>query len=188
MKKLLVLIIIITGIWYFGRDYITSLNIPVINEMTKKSESSVSETDIIELKAEQIYSLVKSGAHEGNMVLLYIYSLDCQLCKLNLEDINRINREYSSEKLGVIAVALDNDKKALAEELDNLYNGPSFKPIMVKDEERVILFNRLRSLGMAYTKPPYIGLLYRESLIINIQPGPGKEDKIRAEIEKIMRR
>lgn len=184
IKRLIVIGIFVALAWVPGRSLLEDY-------MREKRVSSVAvnEESIIELNAEQLAELIKKGSRRNaQTILFYAYSTECPVCWVNLEDINDIAKEYSNERITVIAMAdIPTTEQTVAFLKEQLSGKIYFKPLKLKSGESIILINRLRNLNMNYSKPPYIGLIHQDGLVTNLAPGPKRGNKIRAEIDRFIR-
>ncbi len=134
---------------------------------------------IIEATPQQVVDIIEVTKAHNKQILLYIYSLDCQLCKTNFEDINNIGSEYKDKGLITIAIAIDDDSIKLGTFLDNQYTNISFRPLMLRTKDEQELVQQLRLIGVRFSKAPYITIAGKSGRFLDIAPGFIKETKIR---------
>lgn len=143
---------------------------------------------IASITAKEVGKTVQRAGTGGKALLIYVYSLDCFTCDINLDDVNDIARTYDKKKLAVLAVAVGDDRAPVGRRLLRLKGGPAFRPFIMEKGEALILLTEMRLAGGAgYKEPPFLGIVSASGDFHEIAAGPGKGASLRQQLRYDMK-
>ncbi len=154
---------------FFKEDYTASIRAPITAG-----------------QLESILQLSRQSSGE-RMILLYLYSLDCNSCNLNYADVNALAAAYPKDKVLVLAIAVGVTPLQLSDYMNTHGGIPAFKPLIMNagEEPRLATIAWLRDIE--FSKIPYLGVIDKSGRINTLPYGLERGAAIRAKFDEIFR-
>jgi len=136
--------------------------------------------------AERLKELIEYRQRVGVPMLLYVYNIDCPICSINLEEIEKARQKHPQNRLAVLAIAVEDDPRELSAFLANKGEPISFTPLMLHPSEESDLRTVIKSLEIEYKEPPLIIVISRSQQATVIPPGLGRKNRLEKRLREVI--
>ena len=185
LLKILIIISILVAIIYFGRSFLPDgirlgVLYPVEKQIVKLERKLGLKTDEYVIKdggvnvidGNILREIMTSLSQSNKKTLIYIYSLDCTLCRANFYHINNMAKQYKPLGLSVFALAIEESATKLVDFFDerDIY----FTPYMIKPDSANSILQILGKYEGKYKTPGYVGVMWGYAIRANIETGAGQ--------------
>lgn len=155
------------------------------NELPERRFAS----QLVTVSSEEVNALLTKGFETGQPVLLYVYSPNCFLCRINLDTINNVAKNFKPRGLLVVALAADTSEAELSVFLDRNAYSLYFTPLLLDQKSYGSLPFYIARLpgqlpGTKMKDIPYIALFQRMEFTRSFMAGLGTEEELHEAIEE----